>query len=137
MDEHYLFLHSDLSKDRYPSNQPGDFTVEFPYPYELQGQWVCGLKEIRISLREEVLYVCSDVCDESYAENTMLPVLRALQKPKGKSVLTYFHFDNPMYVKVTPTSLKRIRIFIRGSQLRQPNITDPIVRCTLHLKKWT
>ena len=136
MDDHYLFLNSDLSKDRYPTNRPGEFTVELPHPYDLRGQWVCGLKEIRISLTEDALYVCSDVCGESYAENTMLPVLRILQKPKDKSVPTYFHFDNPIYVKISSTILNRIRIFIRGSQLGQPNITDPIVRCTLHLKPW-
>lgn len=136
MNDHYLFLNSDLSKDRYPSNRPEDFTVEFPHPYDLRGQWVCGLKEIGISLSEEIVYVCSDACGESYAENTMLPVLRTLQKPKDVSVLTYFHFENPLYVKITPTTLNRIRIFIRGVPLRDLHVTDPIVRCTLHLKRW-
>lgn len=128
---------SDLSKDRFLSNQPGDFTVELPHSYELEGQWMCGLKEIQISLREDIVYVCSDMCGDPYADNTMLPVLRAFQKHKGKSVLTYFHFDDPMYVKIKSTVLNRIRIFIRGSQLHHPNITSPIVRCTLHLKRWT
>ena len=136
MDEHYLFLSSDSSREQHPSNEPGDFTVELPHPYASDGKWTCGLKEIQMSVREDIVYVCSDICDESYAENTMLPVLRALQKPKGKSVLTYFLFDDPMYVKVKPTVVNRVRIFIRDSHLRRINIKDSTVRCTLHLKKW-
>lgn len=137
MDEHYLFLSSDLSKDQYPSNEPGDFTIELPHPYDLSGsQWLCGLKEIQISITEDVVYVCSDICAESYAENTMVPVLRALQKSKGKNKLTYFSFENPMYVRIKPTVLNRVRLFIRGSRLERVNVKDSIVRCTLHFKKW-
>lgn len=86
--------------------------VELPRLYELEGQWVCGLKEIQVSLRDGVAYVCSDICCESYAENTMLTVLRALQKPEGKRALTYFLFDNPIHMKIKPTVLNRIRVFI-------------------------
>lgn len=133
MDDHYLFLSSDLSKDRYPSNRPDDFTVELPHPYVLDGQWKCGLKEIKITLQEGIVYFCSDVCVESYAEDTMLPVLRALQKPKGKE--TYFHFDNPMYVNIKPNVLNRVRIFIRDRQLQPLDVQDSYIHCTLHLER--
>ena len=136
MEDHFLFLSSHLSKDQYPFNELFDFTVELPHPYELNGQWVCGLKEIQLSLRDDIVYVCSDICEESYAENTMIPVLRTLQKPKGKGVLSYFLFDNPIYVKIKPSVMNRVRIFIRGSQLKEANIKGSNVRCTLHLKKW-
>jgi len=136
MDEHYLFLTSDSSKDQYPGNVSGDFTIALPHPYDLTGRWVCGLKEIQIIIGDSVMYVCSDMCVESYAENTMVPVLRALQKPKGKNKLTYFSFENPMYVEIKPTILNRVRVFIRGSGLERVNIKDASVSCTLHLKKW-
>ena len=136
MEEHFLFLSSHLSKEQYPFNKPFDFTIELPHPYELSGQWVCGLKEIQLSLKEDIVYVCSDICEESYAENTMIPVLRTLQKPKGKGSLTYFLFDKPMYVKIKPSVMNLLRIFIRGSHLKEVNIKDTTVRCTLHLRKW-
>ena len=135
MDEHYLFLSSDQSKDRYPSNEPGDFTVELPRTYHLQGHWICSLKEIQIPVRSDIVYVCSDICGESYAENTMLPILGALQKPSGKSVVTHFLFDNPMRMKIKPTIVNRVRIFIRDSQLKSFEVSKT-VRCTVHLKKW-
>lgn len=92
MDEHYLYLSSDFSETQYPTNESVDFTVELPQPYILSGQWTCALKEIQIPLEEEIVYVCSDICCESYAENTMVPILRALQKPKGKNLVTFFLF---------------------------------------------
>ena len=136
MDKHYLFLSSDSSKAQFPANAPGDFTIELPLPYDLQGQWMCGLKDISISVGEDVLYVCSDICEESYAEDTMIPILRALQSSKGKKTQPYFHFDDPMYVKIKPNVLTRLRIFIRDSKLESPTLQDPIVRCILHLKRW-
>lgn len=136
MEEHYLFLNSSLSKNLHPSNTPLDFTVELPHSYELNGQWACGLKEIQLSVRENIVYVCSDICEESYAENTMIPILRTLHKPEGNSSLAYFHFDDPMYVKLKAKVMNRVRIFIRDTQLKGANATDSTVHCTLHLRKW-
>lgn len=137
MDEYYLFLDSDMSKEYYPENEPAHFVVELPRPYQLGTGWCVGLKDIKTSVKEDLLYVCSDVCEESYAENTMLPVLRALQKPTRRGTTSYFSFDNPMYMKIKPTTLNRIRIFLLNGSLNKPNIKDSKIRCTIHLKKWT
>jgi len=135
MEEHYLFLSSEQSKDLFPSNHPGDFTVELPHVYDLEGHWTCAVKEIQIPLRTDIAYVCTDICVESYAENTMVPVLRTLQKASGKSVMTYFLYESPIHVKVKEKALNRIRIFIRDSQLN-PVTFDKITRCTLQFTKW-
>lgn len=136
MDEHYLFLSSDFSKIQHPANKPEDFTVELPQPYVLSGQWSCALKEIQIPVEDDIVYVCSDMCCESYAENTMVPILRALQKPKGKNLMTFFLFNDPSYVPIKPAVLNRVRIFIRGSELKRLQLRSMTVRCTLHLKRW-
>ena len=119
MDEHYLYLNSHLSNDRYPANEAVDFTVDLPLTYALEGRWMCALKEIQVSLEEDVVYACSDICEESYAENTMLPVLRMLYKQKGKKSSTFFSFEHPSYVYVKTTNMNSLRIFIRGQSTRE------------------
>ncbi|OOZ37152.1 hypothetical protein BOW52_10365 [Solemya elarraichensis gill symbiont] len=137
MEEHYLFLSSQNCKDLRPNNIASDFTVELPQPYTLEGVWECGLKEIDVSLKEEMMYVCSDICRESYAENTLLPVLRLLpNEVKGKKRETYLVFEDPFYVRIKADTLTRVRIFIRGGRLQHIDSDSSTTRCTLHLRKW-
>lgn len=42
----YITLPSDASKDIYPNNEPGEFTVKLPRPITLNGQWEVGLQDI-------------------------------------------------------------------------------------------
>ena len=136
--EHYLFLSSRNSKDQYPDNVATDFTIDLPRPFALEGEWECGLKEIDVSLKQNTMFVCSDICRESYAEDTMLPVLRMLRNTptRGRKRETYFVFNDPFYVRIKAEVLNRVRIFIRGSELRALVSDDSEVRCTLHLRKW-
>ena len=136
--EFYLFLNSQNSKDLHPENVSTDFTIDLPRAYSLEGDWECALKEIEVSLKEDTLIVCSDICRESYAENTMLPVLRVLRNAstKGRKRETYFLFNDPFYVKVKADVLNSVRLFIRGRQLLTIDGDKSNVRCTLHLRKW-
>lgn len=135
--DHYLFLNSQNSKYMHSDNSGTDFTIELPKTYELNGHWECGLKEISVVSNEEKLYVCSDVCEESYVEDTMLPMLRVLYNiKKGKKKESYFLFNDPCYIKVKVDKLSRIRMFIRGSQLQSLKTDNFTLYCTLHLRRW-
>ena len=137
MEELYLLLNSELSKEQHPDNTPTDFTVELPHPRVLDEQWTCTLKDIQIPITEDVLYVCSDICAESYAENTMVPLLRAVYKPNSKKAITSFvHFEDSININVKSGILNRVRIFIRGGDLKRMDIKTTVVRCTLQLKRW-
>jgi hypothetical protein len=132
---YYLYLTSEDSTDRHPENSPSDFTVELPRPLSLTGDWECCLKELCAPPGFEVLYVCSDLCLESFACDTSYPVLRVVYgstKSKKKSSLT---FDNPYYVRVYTDRLHRLRIFIRGERLEPISFKSGTVTCTLHLTR--
>ena len=132
MDEHYLFLNSTLSKEQYPDNSSTDFTVEFPHPYQLDGKWTCSLTEIYAKVTKTTLYVCADICEESYADNTMAPILRVLHKT-NKRLIT---FDEAINIPIKTGTLNRIRIFIRDDQFKLIDEQLPTLWCTLRLKKW-
>ncbi len=130
--DHYLFLSSLNSKDRHPENDSTDFTIEFPAQYRLNGEWECALKEIETNIDSQIMYVCCDLCVQSYVRDTMYPVLRIVKSSKrGKK----FTFQDPFYVKVKSDKVNRLRMFIRGSEL-QPLAKDTTeLRCTIHLRK--
>ena len=133
MNNHYLFLSSNDSKDEYPDNMSTEFTIELPRVYTLEGQWECALAEIEPNVNTDTLYVCADLCQESYAENTMIPVLRRLRNiKKGKKP---FEFPVLYYVPVKKTHIDRIRIFIRGGKLQLIAKDKTITRCVLHLRR--
>jgi hypothetical protein len=75
---YYLYLTSEDSTDIPPENSPSDFTVELPRSLSLDGDWECCLKELCAPPGSEVLYVCSDLCLESFACDTSYPVLRVV-----------------------------------------------------------
>ena len=134
MDDHYLFLNSQNSRNLYPYNEACDFTVEQLRPYILEGQWECGLKEINIPLKEETMTICSNLCQESYIENTMLPVLRIVHKKKKES---YCLLNDPFYVVMKTHNVNKLRIFIRGRNIKSLSDKQSSVQCTLHLRrKW-
>lgn len=130
MESHYLFLSSQDSKEQYPANTATDFTIELPKVYNLEGRWECALVEIDPGVNANTLYVCTDLCQESYVENTMAPILRRLSNiKKGKK---QFEYSVPFYVEVKKTQVDRIRIFIRGGI----DTNNTITRCVLHLRRW-
>jgi hypothetical protein len=130
---YYLHLKSNDSKDVHPQNTPGDFTIELPRTLYLCGKWECSLKEVVLSSNASIVYVCSDLCVESFACDTAYPILRVItHKSKRTTTLT---FNDPHYIKVNTRTLERLRIFIRGSELKPITTSSAIVYCTLHLKR--
>jgi hypothetical protein len=130
---YYVYLKSNDSKDNHPENLPSDFTVELPRPLSLDGDWVCCLKEITFPPASEVLYICSDLCVESFACDTSYPILRVVAS--GSKKKRTLNFEDPYYVRVKNDRLQHLRIFIRGVDLKPFNYQSGIVTCTLHLKR--
>jgi hypothetical protein len=131
---YYFYLSSNDSKDKHPENSPDDFTIELPRSLTLNGDWEFCLKELTSPPASEILYICSDLCVESFACNTSYPILRVVSGgvSKNKRTLT---FDDPYYVRVKTDRLGHLRIFIRGADLKPIHFKSGIVTCTLHLKR--
>ena len=133
--DHYFFLSNNNSLKQYPNNIASDFTVELPRPFRLKGNWECALVAIELYLDEDNIYLCTDICEESFVEDTLFPVLRWIRtSKKGRSRERYYQFDRPMYVPLKMNVLTNIRLFIRGPKLRPLERDQTVVRCSIHLR---
>ncbi len=136
---YYLHLSSEDSKASHPENSAYDFTVEIPRPLYLDGIWECGLVEIVFpnDIEANTIHVCCDLIEDSYVSDTFHPVLRAVSnKTKTLERRTIFTtFAYPHYISVKTDSFQRVRIFIRGDNLKHLDSGSDSVNCTLHLRK--
>ena len=134
MENVYLFLASDHSLLTHVNNTAGDFVVELPRRYRLDGSWECAISEITFVSEFEQLtdriYVCADMIDDSYVRRTTLPILRSIDLDTDAKVDLYF---NPLcYIKVQKDELRRMRIFIRDRNLKPSRFKFDRLYCTLH-----
>jgi hypothetical protein len=118
---------------RLKSCYAGDFLVDLPKSYRIQGQWECALTEITFVSQLERLtqriYVCCDLADQSYVKETSLPVLRSIDVDADEKVDLIF--NPPHYLKVNRQDLSRIQIFIRDDELNPCRFKIDRLYCTL------
>jgi hypothetical protein len=139
MENVYLFLASDHSLLTHVNNTAGDFVVELPRRYRLDGSWESAISEITFVSEFEQLtdriYVCADMIDDSYVRRTTLPILRSIDLDTDTKVDLSF---NPLcYIKVQTDELRRIRIFIRDRNLKPSRFKFDRLYCTLHFcQRW-
>lgn len=135
MDHFYLHLYCGDSRSTHIDNHAGDFTVNLSKTFHLEGRWECALTELTIHPQTENiidrLYICTDAIVESYTRNSFLPLLRSIE-PYEKGSL---EFSKPYYVRVRPTDLNCIRVFIRDDRLHPCRFKIDRLYCTLHFRK--
>ena len=139
MEIFYLFLASDHSLLTHVNNTAGDFVVELPRRYRLDGSWECAISEITFVSEFEQLtdriYVCGDMIDDSCVRRTTLPILRSIDLDTDTKV--DLSFNLLCYIKVQTDELRRIRIFIRDRNLKPSRFKFDRLYCTLHFcQRW-
>jgi len=137
MDDFYLHLHCADSLLSHFDNHAGDFTVDLPRRFLLNGQWECGLAEITFVSDFEKLanriYVCSNLVEDSYLKGTSLPILRSIDVEAKEKVDLIL---NPVfYFKVRREELSRLQIFIRNDTLGSSRFKIDRLYCTLHFRR--
>ena len=131
---HYLFLsNTDGIKNQQNVN---DFTIELPSELQLKENWYCGLAELNLKIKSEtsIIYVCCDICQDSFVKNRQLPLWRKIHVTKKQYNVSY----NPIhYVKLSRESVRHIRIYIKDQDLKPTSFANGTLTCTLHLiKQW-
>lgn len=136
----YLYLSSNDCLALHPTNLWHDFIISLPKALELaptmsgESKWEIGLThfwiENRNSIKDRVLYVFSDITQESYIAGTSLRVLAANYNGNSPDITSY--------VGVGQRSVQTIRISVKGPNLQTPVVTNGnhiVVYCTLHLNQ--
>ena len=142
MTDFYLFLSSQDSLDVCKNNNTSEFWIQLPKTYSLEGQWLCALKQVSFTRftcdfkpKTRRLYLCSDIVEESYVRNTLVPVVRNIEiYNKSKKYLTE-NFEYDTYLSVNVTHLTSVRVYLRDSDLKPVQFDSNDLHCVLHFKK--
>ena len=128
----YIFLSSKDSLRFHPDNKGYNFTVELPERVELRGNWKVALCDIFFNEKiSDTLMVCSDICDDSFARDSLEPILRMVMPNNKRSQI----FSDTFYLGVRQSNLGRIKIYIKDSSFNNAVALKGEVQLTLHLKK--
>lgn len=125
----YLHVSSSDCKALYPKNECFDFQIALPEPLHFtDGDYEIALTELEAPKRTRVpYYVCSDLCEPSYARGRSLPVLRVASSSQT--------FPKPYYVRLSRRHITSFRIYLLNPNLGTPNLNCDETRFTLHIRK--
>ena len=129
----YLFISSADSKSYHPDNKPHTFIVELGERLNLTGRWLVTLSDLNLNVSSaETLYIFCDICDISYFQNSMKPILRMIYPTDAsKSV----NFSKRYYIPLAQKNFTRLQIYIRDKSMKMPAIMTEDLQLTLHLKR--
>ena len=108
----------------------GDSTTELPLPLEVEG-YGCGVVEIsgKFNSKKEDLFLCSDICEESFVGNNRLPILRALERRPNGVIINQIH--NVIWLKVMRPHISSIRLYIANEYGDIATLGKNKLNCTL------
>lgn len=123
---HYMFLSSE-------GKAPFDFTTELNQPLTLDGQWELGLMEIiGFPSSPGVYYLLSDLCECSFTNYRLLPVLCRLFSQDSFLEERYHHI---LYFPLSKNRIDRVRTYIKDRDFQNSLDFKQPLYCTLHLRK--
>lgn len=142
----FLYLSSDDSMDYFPDNSPINFRVKMPNPRLFQCMWLCGVISFQyydlfsidtMSSNSPLnFYICSDLCQQSYVNDSTEPVLsRCFIKPINDGLLHEVQISNPIYVPIVQYFKDYIHIYIKGDKGAHISLDKGPSKVTLHLKR--
>ena len=90
----------------------GDTTIQLPIPLEVQG-YGCGVTEMTGKVFHSVkepIYLCSDICEESFVGQNKMPVLCRIKR--GVSGIVNSNIYNVIWLRVMRPTINSIRLYI-------------------------
>ena len=108
----------------------GDTTLELPVPIDVDG-CVCGIIEMngKLSSYTGDIFLCSDICEESIARDTVMPVLCNIKrKPNGVIINDLNHV---IWLKVIRPKITSIRFYITNVRGEVISFGQEKLKCTL------
>ena len=138
----YLYVSNKDSKILFPENNASSFRVRVPEQLILNGQWLCGLVQIKLRTSSgdstevgEPVYITSSLVTESIVGDNRIPVLRQLFTGSNFPLTdVVYHFDRIAYVPIRQRQVQEIDILIQYADGNKANLTGNTY-CILHLVK--
>ena len=87
----YLFISSADSKSYHPDDKPHTFIVELGERLNFTGRWLIALSDLNLNVpTTETLYIFCDICDISYFQNSMKPILRMIYPTQASKSVSFY-----------------------------------------------
>ena len=116
----YLFINSAQSNLTFPANRPYSFTVDINQQLEfLQGDWVCGLRELRFQRPgdlEGIFLISTDTIQSSHVHGIYQPALTIFPveaRKRRASFTDHIIYDNPYYIPLVRGNGNQIHFEIK------------------------
>ena len=90
----------------------GDTITQLPTPLEIQG-YGCGVIEMTGKVFHNVkepIYLCCDICEESFVEKSKMPVLCRIKQGASRIVNSNIH--NVIWLRVMRLTINSVRLYI-------------------------
>ena len=132
-----MVLSSDDGKEFFPNNSSYNFFVKLNRTLQFDGYWVVGLTEISISeqsKKDEIIYVYSDICQNSFVGSSEQPLLRRVfyeDINDNRNII----YTNPYYIPVQLKDVQQIHIYIKDENGNDASFLKKKVTVSLHFKK--
>ena len=110
----------------------GDTTLELPVPLEVEG-CVCGIIEMsgKLTTYKDDIFLCSDICEESIAGETIMPVLRNIKRRSNGIIIN--DVNHIIWLKIKRPKITSIRFYIANARGDVMSFGDDKLKCTLLL----
>ena len=109
----------------------GDTTTQLPTPLEVQG-YGCGVIEMTGKVfhsGKEPIYLCSNICEESFVGQNKMPVLRRIKR--GASGIVNSDIHNVIWIRVMRPTISSIRLYISNGNGEIISLAPEELNCTL------
>ena len=109
----------------------GDSIHDFPIPLDVE-EYGCGIVELNgkiISKNKKSLYLCCNICEESYVGNLKIPVIRMINRTKNGTVNK--PINKIIWLKVTRPQINSIHLYISDENGEIASVSDCKLNCTL------
>ena len=109
----------------------GDETIELPTTLEVEGYGV-GVIEMSGKVKngfKDRLFLCCDICEESYVNGIKMPILRMLNR--NSNGLVNKGINHVIWLQVMRPNITSIRLYIADEFGKIVSVDKNILNCTL------
>ena len=108
----------------------GDSIIELPLPLEVEG-FGCGVIELSgcAESPKEDIFLCCDICEESFSGETMMPILRNIKR-KANGFITN-EINHVIWLRVMRPHINSIRLYIANKSGDFITVPKNYLKCTL------
>ena len=136
----YMYISSRDSTNYHPSNEASKFTVELSEPINLNGSWEVSLVDLiyfqGFNTSKPIFFIIySDICEESFMNNTKLPILHRCYVGNETNKFVQESFSNNCYKRIKIHDISRIELNIKSETGNQVSFKQEPLWCTLHFRQ--